>query len=60
MAMVEICLRDVHASVVGVTGRNGHHMDQWNDSFCLISQPEPNGLVEMTYQQYCMPGRREL
>ena len=60
MAMVEICLRDVHASVDRVTGRNRHHMDQWNDIFCLISQPEPNGLVEMTYQQYCMLGRREL
>ena len=46
MAMVEICLGDVVASVVRVTGRNRHHLDQWNDSFCLISQPKPNGLVE--------------
>ena len=60
MAMVEICLGDVVAFIVRVTGRNRHHLDQWNDSFCLISQPEPNGLVEITYQQYCMLGRREL
>ena len=38
MAMVEVCLGDVVASVVRVTRRNRHHMDQWNDSFCLISQ----------------------
>ena len=61
MAMVEICLGDVVASVVRVTtGRNRHHLDQWNDSFCLISQPQPNGLVEITYKQYCMLGRGEL
>ena len=29
-----------------MTGRNIHHLVPWNDSFCLISQHEPNGLVE--------------
>ena len=38
----------VVASIVRVTGRNIHHLDQWNNYFCLISQPEPNGLVEIT------------
>ena len=37
----------VVASLVRVTGRNIHHLDQWNDSFCLMSQPESNGLVEL-------------
>ena len=41
---------DVVASVVSVTGRNSHHLDQWNDSVCLMSQPKSNGLVEITYQ----------
>ena len=58
MAMVEICLGDVVASVVRVTGRNRHQLVQWNDSFCLISQPEPNGLVEMTISNIaCWEGK---
>ena len=57
MAMVEVCWGDVVASIVRVTGRNRHHLDKWNDSFCLVSQPKPNGLVNITYQLYCIPGR---
>ena len=34
----------VVAPVVRVTGRNRPHLDQWNDSFCLMSKPKPNGL----------------
>ena len=41
---------DVVASVVRPTGRNRHHIDQWKDTVCLMSQPESNGLVEITYQ----------
>ena len=41
---------DVVASVVRVTRRNRHHLDQWNDSVCMMSQPESNRLVEIIYQ----------